>query len=357
VSHMFRRRTDKIYATLQQVQRRMSQGTEPGDTAYSGGPSSVPPTAVPSSSSSPVTPASAEPRSWSADHGGTSSGYLVTPDGRRIDDDPDAISQNLTRETQAPRDTGYTAGGMIRPAPRDRGISLPAGSAGGGATLPSAAASQAAAPATTPPPQATAQRSGMTMGGDEEPEAPPPPPVNPALGLAASEGKPRRIELSIELASVLMVAWLITLAVAFFVGQGQFIGTSPARGEGGSNVALAGDRVLAGGSETVDRGQPPPGSGPVVRAEGDHVLVLRSVARYSSEQEQRFMESVRKFNSAGRGTFDPLFGVRRTSSGGLQFIYGQVGSAYGIQKDDDRARQIENALKGKFPDAFWAKVN
>lgn len=335
---MFRRRTDKIYATLQQVQRRMSQGTEPGEGAAVGSAGPVHGQEHPSrrSAAGPGPLPSEDPRRWSEEHGGTSDGYLVNPDGTRRD-------PAGARAGSSSSAAGAGSPGRPGSTPRAHHLSLPAGSlTGGGGSPPAEGASPSRAVADDEP---EPRRSALTMVEDE---AEAPATGNRALELAAKGGRHRRIELSIELATMLAVLWITSVVLAFFLGDRSTADAdSPAARSGaGAQVAVGAD------------GDPEAGSGGVrLASAGDHVLVLRSVAATTAEAEHRFRGMARKFNQvANDNDYDPLFGVRRPSGGGLQFVYGQVGSDFGIDKDDARGQRMQKVLSSRFPDAYWVTV-
>lgn len=347
---MFRRRTDKIYATLQQVQRRITQGTEPGqpppnETVYTTG-SSRPATAAPHHGIQ---------RSISQSQP-SGSGYMVTPDGRRVVDEPDRAShptageghasQTPVAEGDAPSHPmeqalqGWDRPGMEPPPPAPVPL-LPGGGWGRSASQPPR------------PPQPEAPREAAPGAEGMAP--------NPALKLAAKEGRPRRLEIGIELATVLAIAWLGTLAVAFFIGRGEFTGSGfddlPGR-EVGSQVTASGTEAATGEGTTapVSRPAPPPVT---VEGNGSEILLLQSIsAGYSREAEARFQDLAEKLNTAAReGNFDPLFGVRRHSSGGLQLVYGKVRGGFGIRRDDQRGKDITDALQSRFSGMKWIDLN
>lgn len=373
---MFRRRTDKIYATLQQVQRRITQGTEPGEQPAGEQPAGG--TVYTTGSSSYQPPARPQPpgmgRTISQAQANTGQGYLVTPDGRRISAEPDTSSHATATPSQTPearagstppvhpmeqalhrwdREPAAPAAPMISnapsPAPGYQGSPSQAPEQQGGYAPPPG-------PQSYPPPPAHAAsgRDGLTLNESTDAHA------NPALKMAASaRSRPRRIELGIELATVLAIAWIGTIAVAFFIGRQTFTG-------GGFDEvadAGAGTQVSVRGSGAPDDDplgdagpRPPQPPAPQLPAgNGTEVLLLSSVPAYTREAEKKFQDMADKFNgAAAKGNFDPLFSVRRPrSGGGLQFVYGRVANGFGIKSDDARGKSITKALEGKFPTMRW----
>jgi len=345
---MFRRRTDKIYATLQDVQRRMSQGTEQGEasserTAFTATPSHAP----------------TDHRSWSASHGGTSSGYMVRPDGQRVP--VEGQQEGGSAHSSSPPTSMPSVAPPNHPLHPDqaRRGTRPSPTIEPGppvAQQPPPAPYQEVPPTAVPPPAQEApahssrgdrpEREGLTMGGRGEGGSAGS--ANPALDLAASESRPRRLVLSVELATVLAIVWVATLAVAFFVGRGQFIGDGFDQIDDGGSTAGSGVEARGGGEDHQDVD---------LAGNGTEVLLLESVGRFSSDAQAAFQAKAERYNASARnGGIDPLFGVRRPRSGGLQFVYGKIGTGFGIRSDDARGERIHRALASKFPERRWIDI-
>ncbi|TVR44704.1 MAG: hypothetical protein EA402_06380 [Planctomycetota bacterium] len=99
-----------------------------------------------------------------------------------------------------------------------------------------------------------------------------------------------------------------------------------------------------------------------IRPLGDHVLVLESAARFSAAGAERFQLLADRYNElalefADRG-FQPWFGVRRPASGGLQLVFGALGDdVFGVARDDPLSERMFEDLRGsRFPSAFWVKI-
>jgi len=92
---------------------------------------------------------------------------------------------------------------------------------------------------------------------------------------------------------------------------------------------------------------------------GKHVLVLATVARANPDDEQRFANDARRLNQFAEQNpqrYQPWFGVRKPSSGGLQLVYGPVDGQTGIDKE--RAGDIADALdRAGYRGAHWVQVS
>lgn len=192
-----------------------------------------------------------------------------------------------------------------------------------------------------------------------------PPPVEapelvPAERLLPTTERVRRtsMQLSAELATFLVVLWLITVVIAFFIGQAQ--GRRPDPSVGLAPGAAGGRVVAEAGAATPGRtGDPMPAALANVPAKpGRYVLVLQSVSRTTPEAEQTYAAMAKSLNDtaikfADRG-YRPWFAIRRPANGGLQLVFGCVNGQFGINKDDfaDFATEMERGYKG----AHWVTL-
>jgi hypothetical protein len=126
------------------------------------------------------------------------------------------------------------------------------------------------------------------------------------------------LQLSGDMAMLLMVVWLASMAVMFFLGRNW------------SQVA----RMVGTGSPRSDAAA----ERPTVRRQGDFVLVLQSAKDATVEAEKFFQDKAAQLNdfalkNAGRG-WKPYFGVRKPVSGGVQLVFGLVDGVFGVGRDD-----------------------
>lgn len=298
---MFRRRTDRVYATLQQVQRRITQGDPLGAPPSAAAPNDGP--------GAPARVATVVGGSFRAD---TQGGYRIRPDGRRemppqLGDVPDDDSDHRGSASSA---SLHDPVPMVTSRPQPR------------------------APST--------ERS-----------------VNPALRLAAGEGP--RLHLSLSVALTIAVIWTCSLVLFFILGRWSApvpsvadadLTTLEARAVGGGPRASA----SAGGTAT---GPGPSGSLRPPGALGDYILILESVARASRESEENFRDKSEQANAWARENgFGPYFGVRTTSAGGLQWVYGKVGAVYGIPHADEdaRIRRLDSRMNEAASGRRWFRL-
>jgi hypothetical protein len=165
------------------------------------------------------------------------------------------------------------------------------------------------------------------------------------------------------LAAFLLVLWLGTVAVAYLIGSGQFVSDGdsepmPAIERGGSLAQVAPRQAAVEPVPTpTNRGTPPPALVSSGSAEGEWVLQLRSVAKRSTAADNEFETMVERLNGQARSAgLRPLFGLRYPRSGGIAFVYGQVGNAFGVDRDSDEMKQIDTHLASVFPDRRWVRV-
>lgn len=248
---MFRRKTDQVYATLQQVQRRLTDATQGGDEGEVFGARPKPPPAMPT----------------------------------------DALR---------------------------------------------AATAQAQANNGTPPaPQLTG------------PTAPPPSPSTSSFQRRSA------LQFSGELATVIFLLWVVSLAAAFFIGKhvgGRSVSADPGVGYASGQA----------GSRSARQPEAPTDTPASTKSSGGFVLVLQSVARANADTEGKFGANARQLNDFAQQNpkhgFKPWFGVRKPGNGGLQLVYGLVDGAFGINKDDF-ASLADTFDRAGYKDAHWVRVD
>ncbi len=157
------------------------------------------------------------------------------------------------------------------------------------------------------------------------------------------------VQVSADLAMLLMVVWFVSMALMFVLGKNWRAspGAGPAPG-------LAGDRI--------------PPSEPVAatpRRQGDWVLVLMSYPTVSAEYETYLQSRANTLNDVVRRDhvhgWKPYFGVRKPSSGGIQLVFGEVDGQFGVVRDDFLAFATLMAKSGKegggdFGSASWVRI-
>lgn len=182
---------------------------------------------------------------------------------------------------------------------------------------------------------------------------PPAPAAQPFAGVPAAArlcatGKRYVLQLSGELATLLVVMWLISMALMFVLGQHW-------RGSGGAGIAAgpAGNRDV-------------PGSPAVAKRLGDYVYVLRSQANATVEVTRAFEEDAKRLNeyvrtNPNRG-WKPYFGVRTPPNGGVELAFGLVDGVWGIDKEafTSFAKLLADPQSkggGGFTNTRWMKVD
>ncbi len=182
-----------------------------------------------------------------------------------------------------------------------------------------------------------------------------PPVQQPFAGIPAARlppgGSRYVLQISGDLAMLLVVMWLISMALMFVLGQHW-------RSSGGAGLAPG----AAGNRET------PLVQTPVGKRLGDWVYVLKSqphapvdaVNQYESEA-RTLNEAMRQPQNASRG-WKPYFGVRKPVNGGVELVYGLADGVWGVDKADFAAFAkllAEPASKsgGGYASARWVKVD
>jgi hypothetical protein len=239
---MFRRRTDQVYSTLQQVQRRITEQAGGGE---------------PDIAAAPATP-------------------MV---GRQ------------------PLEQALPSGVQNAPVPTAPVLST---------SVPNAAYTPTFSPAApiTPIPAPASLTPGNYPGIGRN---------TPTLS------KRYVLQLSGDMAMLLMVVWIASMAAMFMLGQYW-------RSVGGAGLAAG----PAGNREA-----PVENAGP---RQGDAILLLQSVPSATVESVSFFEERARSLNdfvnkNNNRG-WKPYFGVRKPVNGGVELAYGLVNGTWGINQND-----------------------
>ncbi|MFW5752835.1 MAG: hypothetical protein ACOCYV_02160 [Planctomycetota bacterium] len=344
---MFRKRTDKVYATLQQVQRRITQATDyQHDSA--GGASAIPGQPVShqrqSQSQPPMYP---QPPTYPQPHAHAPPQSQASWASAPATAQPPPSAGPNTYESRP--GTVFFPPGL---EPREDEL----------------AANRAAADR-----QATGAAASEQSG----------PPLHPGAAIAHDDGDdqdapsdellPRgRIAVPQELLYVIAVLWVLTIGVAFMFGRANPPGKpdQPPTGDARSvaaNDAPDGDADDSFGADfgaefEAGGGTQPGGGAQRPEPLGDHVIVLRSVGSYSDNGFEEFAQAAERNNQAVRERYrdklQPWFGARRPESGGLQFVYGYLGNGvYGIPgKEDEQMREQFKLLASKFDGANWKTI-
>lgn len=98
-----------------------------------------------------------------------------------------------------------------------------------------------------------------------------------------------------------------------------------------------------------------------IQPTGDYVLVLQSYTQNTPEKMQRMRDLAVRYNKMARkyvnDGYKPWFGVRQPRSGGLQLVFGALDtSVFGIPNNDSLAKKMEKDMKRPFPTALWIKI-
>lgn len=325
---MFRRRTDRVYSTLQNVQRRITQGTvHDGHTPQTPSVSSV----------SPVAGSAAPTDS----RGGT---VFEVP---KSDPDAPLIQPVASAYAEAPvvGDSGLVgAPQVVEPQPTIQAVPSPSA-----APLfdDTAADDDELLASSSPASHAPSPPRAMPVAPEPAPDAPSAPSdsaavANPALQLARQEGRGTRLMLSTEVALLLTVGWLLTCALFFAIGWQL--------GEGASS-----DAPFAGLGPHAESGQH---ESDQIEPGQSHILILQSGrGAVSDATRERFEAEAARMNgiAAERAGLEPWFGVRYPQSGGIQLIFGQVDGRFGIDQTSSVASAVFATMQNSqsYADAYW----
>ena len=161
--------------------------------------------------------------------------------------------------------------------------------------------------------------------GAGAPPAPAPVANQPFAGIPAARlapaGKRYVLQVSGDLAMLLVVMWLISMALMFVLGQHW-------RSSGGAGLAAG----AAGHRDT------PAVNAPAAKRQGDFVYVLKSQSSTNAETARLFEADAQRLNDFVRKNpangWKPFFGVRQPSNGGIELAFGVVDGVWGIAKED-----------------------
>lgn len=311
---MFRRQTDEVFSTLQQVQRRLSQHTESGADG------------------------------------------VINPSVRRV--------------TQAGEKKGSSTAGKAPARPVSRAPRAQPGSQYGTKFRVNSSSTdqpQHVVPVVDRSRMGNTGASLSHAGHDQDAEL-------DTVAMPAI-GRPRGLLIRPPMALLLGVLFVASVVGAYALGgaggsAATVGGVGPAPdGAGQRSVEeIAAQQRLIEQQRTTQATVDPVavnrrGSQQGAQPLGDHVLVLESYARYSASGEQRFVEIAERYNAMAREFADrgyqPWFGVRRPSSGGLQLVFGALdGNVFGIPDDDALAKKMFDEMRSsRFPTAFWVKIH
>ena len=206
-------------------------------------------------------------------------------------------------------------------------------------------------PSTQPMPSVTVQplSQALPSGGMQPTSAAQSP--QPFAGIPANRLAPAGnryvLQVSGDLAMLLVVMWLITMALMFFLGQ-HF------RSGGGAGLApgAAGNREISAAS--------------LAKRQGDFIYILESrttapveVVNALEQRARELNDFVSKNPQAG---WKAYFGVRKPENGGVELVFGEVDrSVYGIDKSEFEAfakmlSQPTSKNGGGYASARWVKV-
>jgi len=168
-----------------------------------------------------------------------------------------------------------------------------------------------------------------------------------------------RLQLSLPLASILMLLWILTLLIAYYIGRQH-------QQEGGSWPSIGFASGEAGHREPSPVTEPAPGAEvpaavtPVVANTGPaDVLVLKSVRNFDKSIQSRWLQEAEQLNDTARTysrDLPPLFGVREPTTGGLQLIYGFKDGRFGVDRDHYANQTKLIKAIPEYKDALWRSL-
>lgn len=301
---MFRKKTDLVYSTLQQVQRRMTNQTESGQSqSASQGASRSPRSQVEASMSSGKLPYTGQPQVQGQQQPGTEriqsvGGPFTTPQVRRGTDPGLSQTGSGAHPISAPAPTSITGGEGLMSSP----TVTPAGASG-----------------------------------------------NYAQGIL----------LTFPILCVMSLLWIVSIIIAYKLGP---IVMAPS---GEQTTALASvERAEGTAGDGPDRSKPrqaiPANTSRTVHpARGHDILVLQSVSTMKAKARQQFERKAKSYNEAARRQphlLKPYFGVRNTRNNGLQLYFGFKDGNIGVKKANFPG--VKEQMKGAnnkrgYPDAYW----
>ena len=310
---MFRRRTDKVYATLQEVQRRITQGTEADDDHALLRPPGQQVSRV-HTQAPPQRPAPAS-SSWS-------SGPSSFMPGPRSESLP---QRHRTQYDANPGQLILPPGMTPLPVP-DPGTVTTAG-----AQYDDDKVVAQQYPATDGPEGDMVSDPGYQRLARRQGQAP----AQPGAGDRLPQGG---VFISAPVLMMLAVLWLASIGVAVALTDAARRGATPAEDltEVPSGDGMQ-DRHDAAVIVDSGRREPRTNERAIRQPLGDYYIIIQSVSRYSAEAEERFrnLQASHNQQAENSGRLAPWFGIRRPASGGLQYIYGEVAEGViGIPRND-----------------------
>lgn len=177
-------------------------------------------------------------------------------------------------------------------------------------------------------------------------------PVQPFAGVAANRlapgGNRYVLQVSGDLATLLVVMWLISMALMFVLGQ-QW------RPSAGAGLASG----PAGSREAVQAAPAP------AKRLGDWLYILESRPNSpveivnSYEQRARELNEYVMKNAQVQPGWKPYFGVRKPDNGGIELVFGAVDrGVFGIDRTEfvEFAKMLSEPAGGGYASARWVKV-
>ena len=156
------------------------------------------------------------------------------------------------------------------------------------------------------------------------------------------------LQISGDLAMLLVVVWLVSMAVMFFIGH-----QIPSSGGAGFAAGTPGNRETSS-------------AGSVAKRQGDWIYILESRSTTTVEVVNAYEQRARELNDfvAKNPTsgWKAYFGVRKPDNGGLELVFGQVDRAvFGIDKSEFEAfakmlSQPTSKNGAGYASARWVKV-
>lgn len=188
----------------------------------------------------------------------------------------------------------------------------------------------------------------LPTGGALAAVAPPAP--QPFAGMAANRMAPGSnryvLQVSGDLATLLVVMWLISMALMFVLGQ-QW---RPSAGAG-----------LAAGP-AGSREAPQQSAAPAKRL-GDWIYILESRPNSAVEIVNSYEQRARELNEYvlknSQPGWKPYFGVRKPDNGGVELVFGAVDrGVFGVDRTDfvEFAKMLSEPAGGGYASARWVKV-
>jgi hypothetical protein len=186
--------------------------------------------------------------------------------------------------------------------------------------------------------------------------------AEPAPGdLTAPSAPPgrRTLQLSPELASTVVVLWLLSIVIAYFLGTAR--AARPPEASAGYAPGPAGQRdpSLAASSQSAVRATN--SSGSAVPGSGKDVLILKSANKVTDEYEQDFGKKAARLNEVASKNVElglrPWFGVRKPSSGGIQLVYGALDGKFGVNSEDFAELDKRFAKEKEYDGAHWMTLS